>query len=121
MSHSIEQKRKKRKERVTINIKKLNKGQKPILYVFRSNKNIRAQIIDTIGNVLISVVSDAKQFDKELKNKKGVEIAEIIGGKIAKEALAKDIKEVVFNKGRYKYIGRIKAFCEGARKNGLLF
>jgi len=115
------EKRHKRKQRVTRSVKKFNKGQKPILNVFRSNKNIRAQIVGIDGKVLVSVASNIKELAKTLKGKSGIEIAKVMGEKMAKEAVGKKIKEVIFNKGSYRYIGRIQAFCEEARKNGLLF
>jgi len=115
------EKRKKRKERVTINVKKFNKGKKPVLSIFRSNKNLRAQIVDIDGKVLVSIASNSKELAKSLEGKSGIEVAQFIGSELAKKAVSKKITEVVFNKGSYRYIGRIKAFCEEARKNGLLF
>jgi len=91
----------------------------PRLSVFRSLKHINAQLIDdTAGKTLVSV------SDSELKAKKGtkkVEQALEVGKLIAKKALAKNIKAVVFDRAGYKYHGRIKAVAEGAREGGLKF
>jgi large subunit ribosomal protein L18 len=121
MSYSKIEKRIKRKERVTSNVKKHNKSNRPILTIFKSNKNISAQVIDITGKVLLSITSSAKKLADKLKGKSGIEIAKFIGAEIAKEAIKKNISEVVFNKGPYLYSGRIEAFCEEARKNGLKF
>ncbi|HSQ97239.1 MAG TPA: 50S ribosomal protein L18 [Rickettsiales bacterium] len=111
----------KRKVRNTLQIKENNKNRRNILNVFRSNKNIYAQIIDLNGNVLVSANSSGKEMEKLLAKKKGLEIASIIGEMLGKKAIENNIKEVVFNKGPYMYIGRIKALADGARKAGLVF
>ncbi len=111
----------KRKIRTTLQVKRNNKGKRNILNVFKSNKNIYAQIIDLCGNVLVSATSNSKSMKELLEGKTGVEIASIVGEELGKKAIAKNIKEVVFNKGPYMYIGRIKALAEGARKAGLDF
>ena len=111
----------KRRARNTLQIKKNNKGGRNILNVFKSNKNIYAQVIDLNGNVLVSATSNSKEMKEILKDKSGVEIAEVVGENIAKKAIEKNIKDVVFNKGPYMYIGRVKALAEGARKAGLNF
>lgn len=111
----------KRRVRNSLQIKKNNKNKRMILNVFRSNKNIYAQIIDLNGNVLVAAGSNGKEMEKLTAKKSGIEIAGIIGEAIAKKALEKNIKEVVFNKGPYLYIGRVKALAEAARKAGLIF
>ncbi len=91
---------------------------KPRLSVFRSNTKLYAQIIDdSKGHTLLSV------SEKELTDSKGtrVEKAAVLGELTAKKAIAKKIKQVVFDKGSYQYHGRVKAFAEGARKGGLQF
>ncbi len=90
----------------------------PRLCVFRSNKQISAQIIDdTTGTTLVSASS------KELKLANGgnVEAAKTVGEKIAELALAKGIKTVVFDRGGYLYHGRVEALAAGARDKGLEF
>lgn len=93
---------------------------KPRLNVFRSNKQIYAQIIDdTTGKTLCS----ASSLDKEinLKNGSNVEAATEVGTLVAKRALALNIEAVVFDRGGYLYHGRVKALAEAARAAGLKF
>lgn len=93
--------------------------EKPRLSVYRSNKYIYAQIIDDIKGKTIVGVS---QKNLSLKDKsKRVEKSKELGVLIAKKALVKKIKEVVFDRGSYKYHGRVKAVAEGAREGGLKF
>lgn len=90
----------------------------PRLSVFRSNMHFYAQIIDDKKAVtLVSI------HEKELGEKTGTKIvkAERLGEALAKKAVAKKIKTVVFDKGSYRYHGRVKAFAAGARKGGLEF
>ena len=111
----------KRKIRTTLQVKRNNKGKRNILNIFKSNKNIYAQIIDLQGNVLVSATSNSKEMKESLAKKSGIEIAEIVGEDLGKKAIAKNIKEVVFNKGPYMYIGRVKALADAARNKGLEF
>lgn len=111
----------KRRIRTALQVKRNNKSRRSILNVFRSNKNIYAQIIDLDGNVLVSATSSSKEMKDALAKKSGVEIAEFVGEDLGKKAIEKNIKEVVFNKGPYMYIGRVKALADGARKAGLNF
>ena len=109
-----------RKERTSRKIKKnLNK---PRLNVYRSNRHIYAQIIDDIKSETIAFASS---MDKELKDKikstKNIETSKIIGDLVAKRAIEKGVKEVVFDRGGRVYHGRIKAVAEGARAAGLKF
>lgn len=89
----------------------------PRLSVFRSNKHIFAQIIDdTKGKTLVSV------GDLSIKKKdKKENLARIVGMELAKLAKEKNIKKIIFDRGGYKYHGRIKALAEGAREAGLKF
>ncbi|MFA5228572.1 MAG: 50S ribosomal protein L18 [Candidatus Paceibacterota bacterium] len=90
-------------------------NDKPRLCVFRSNQFIYAQIIDN-GKTIISV-DDKKS---KLKDKK-IESSKKVGQIIAKKAIENKIEEVVFDRGGYKYHGRVKALAEGAREGGLKF
>lgn len=93
-------------------------SDKPRLSVFRSNESIYAQIIDdTMGKTLVGV--SEKNLGKATGTK--IEKAKALGVVLAKEAASKKIKTVVFDKGSYKYHGRVKAFAEGAREGGLVF
>jgi len=93
----------------------------PRLCVFRSNANIYAQIIDDVnGNTLVS----ASSLDKDIKsagNGGNKDAAASVGKLVAERALAKDIKEVVFDRGGYVYHGRVAALAEAAREAGLSF
>lgn len=109
------------KERNSYKIRKNNKGSRPILTVYKSNKNIYAQIIDMEGKVLVSFSSKTKETSKNFEGKTGLEIAKEVGKGIAEVAIKNNIKDVVFNKGPYLYIGRVKALAESARENGLNF
>ncbi len=105
-----------RKKRV--NSKLTGTAERPRLSVFRSLKHINVQIInDKIGETLVSA------NDLELKGKKGskVDKAKEVGKLIAKKALEKNIKKIVFDRAGYKYQGRVKAVAEGAREGGLEF
>ncbi len=104
-----------RKRRAIRTRSNISASLRPRLSVFRSNKYLYAQIIDKNGKVLVS--SNSKQYDGV---KKG-EAAEKLGADFAKEVLKKKIKDVVFDKGAYRFHGRIKAFADAARKEGLNF
>ena len=91
-------------------------GEKPRLAVFRSNRFLYAQVIDDeTGTTLASASS------KGLKGKSMMEGAVEVGKMIAKNATAKGIKAVVFDRGGFTYIGRIKALADAAREGGLSF
>ena len=92
---------------------------RPRLCVYRSLKHIYAQIIDDVNGVtLASASSLSKDFDADGGNKDG---AKKVGEQIAKNALAKGIKNVVFDRGGYLYHGRVKELADGAREGGLSF
>jgi len=117
MSREKIQQREKRKRRIRAKIS--GTAQIPRLSVFKSNLHIYAQIIDDeLGKTLVSA-SDL-QIKKTAKKTKS-QIAFQIGGEVAKKAKAKKIKKVVFDRGGFKFHGRIKAVADGARKTGLIF
>ena len=90
----------------------------PRLNVFRSNANIQAQIIDDVhGHTLVSASSEALK----LKNGGNLEAAKTVGAELAKKALEKNIKHVVFDRGGYLYTGRVQALADAAREGGLEF
>ena len=94
-------------------------AERPRLSVFRSEKNIYAQIIDdAAGCTLVSASSVEKGFEG---NGGKVEAAKKVGAKVAERALQKGIEEVVFDRGGYIYHGRVQALAEGAREGGLKF
>ena len=91
----------------------------PRLNVFRSNKNITAQLIDDVNGVtLVAAASNEKDFAANGGNGEG---ARKVGQLIAERAAAKGITEVVFDRGGYIYHGRVKELAEGAREGGLKF
>ena len=93
-------------------------AEAPRLCVYRSNKNIEAQIIDDVkGATLVASSSMALK----LENGSNVDAAKKVGEDIAKKALAKKIKKVVFDRSGYIYHGRVKALAEAAREAGLEF
>ena len=110
-------KRLKRHERVRKNL--YGTPERPRLCVYRSNKNISAQIIDDVNGVTLC---SASSMDKEFEGNGGnVEGARKGGAMVAKRAVEKGIAEVVFDRGGYLYHGRVKELAEGARENGLKF
>ena len=90
----------------------------PRLCVYRSNKNIEAQIIDDVKKVTLVASSS---MTLKLENGSNVEAAKAVGADLAKKALAKKVKKVVFDRSGYIYHGRVKALAEAARKAGLEF
>jgi len=113
---NIEQRRKARVRRV---IRERANGR-PRLSVFRSSKQIYAQIIDDEkGETLASASSIEKSNRDALKTGANIEAAKVVGKLIAERAAAKGVKEVVFDRGAYMYHGRVKALAEGAREGGL--
>lgn len=90
----------------------------PRLNVYRSNKNIYAQVIDDVAGV--TLVS-ASTLDSEVSGNTKTEQAALVGEVVAKRAVEKGIKEVVFDRGGYLYHGRVEALAEAARENGLDF
>ena len=108
----------KRTKRTRCKLKKVSNRKR--LTVFRSNKHLYAQIIDdTVGKTLASASTKEKNMDIDGKDRKS--LAEIIGKNIAKRSIEKGIKEVAFDKGKYKYHGLIKILADSARTEGLIF
>ena len=96
--------------------------ERPRLAVFRSNSHMYAQIIDdTVGNTLVAASTLDKDVKSELEQTDTVEAAAYLGKVIAKKALDKGIKTVVFDRGGYIYQGKIQALAESAREAGLEF
>ncbi|QQY79399.1 LSU ribosomal protein L18P [Keratinibaculum paraultunense] len=96
--------------------------ERPRLNVYRSNSHIYAQIIDdTNGHTLISASTLDKELKEKLSSTGNKEAARLVGELIGKRALEKGIEQVVFDRGGYKYHGRVKELAEGAREAGLKF
>ena len=111
----------KRRARVRRRLMRRN-VDRPRLSVFRSNKNISAQIIDDrAGRTLAAASSLEKELRESLKSGADKEAAATIGRLVAERAIANGVKEVVFDRGSYVYHGRVKALAEAARESGLAF
>lgn len=97
-------------------------SDRPRLNVFRSLNEIYVQVIDdTKGHTLLSASTVDKDLKKKFKGMTKKEQAKLVGQTIADRAKDQDIKSVVFDRGGYKYIGRVEALADGARENGLQF
>ena len=108
---------KKRAQRIRSKLKKVTSDRYRVS-IFRSSRNISAQIIDDKNNKTLVSASSLK--DKG-DNKKKIDLSAHIATLLAKKALEKKITKVYFDRGRYRYHGRIKIFAETLRKNGLNF
>ena len=109
----------KRKIRNRKKLKKVNSSKFRIT-VFKSSKNISAQIInDDIRKTIVSASSTEKEL-KKTKIKK-MDLTNMLGEILAKRAIEKKINNVYFDRGGYKYHGRVKAFADSLRKNGIKF
>ena len=97
-------------------------AERPRLAVFRSNNHMYAQIIDdTVGNTLVSASTLEKSVKSELEKTNNVDAAAYLGTVIAKKALEKGIKNVVFDRGGFIYQGKVAALADAAREAGLEF
>ena len=97
-------------------------AERPRLAVFRSNNHMYAQIIDdTVGNTLVAASTVEKAVSAELEKTNNVDAAACVGTVIAKKALEKGIKEVVFDRGGFVYHGKVQALADAAREAGLEF
>ena len=106
-----------RAERVRLRLKKMGSGR-PRLSVFRSARNIYAQVIDDANGVTLAAASS---LEAEVKKGSDKDAAAKVGALVAKRALEKGAKDVVFDRGGYIYHGRIKALADAAREAGLNF
>ncbi len=96
--------------------------QRPRLNVYRSSKNIYAQVIDDVnGNTLVAASSLDQPIKDQLSYGGNKEAAKLVGKLIGERAIKKGIKEVVFDRSGYLYHGRVKELAEGAREAGLKF
>ena len=110
-----------KKFRVRKKLKKVSKSDRFRLSVFRSAKNISAQIIDDRNNVTLLSVSSIEKDIKAINKKNKTELSKIVAEKLAKKAQEKKITKIYFDRGVYKYHGRVKIFAEILRKNGMEF
>ncbi len=97
-------------------------GGRPRLSVFRSGKNIYAQVIDDVGGRTLAAASTLdKDLREQLKSGADSDAATAVGKLVAERALAAGVSQVVFDRGSYLYHGRVKALAEAAREGGLAF
>ena len=112
--------RKRRHERIRTTV--IGTPDQPRLCIFRSLSNIYAQIIDDAsGKTVASASSLGAELKEQLKGKNKTQVAELVGSELARGAKEKGVSHVVFDRGGYKYHGRVKALAEAARKAGLKF
>lgn len=109
-----------RRDRIRNRIRKTVDGtaQRPRLAVFRSNKEIYAQLIDDVNGVTITAASSR---DKGISGENKSETAKAVGVAIAEKAVKAGVESVSFDRGGYLYHGRVKSLAEGAREGGLKF
>ena len=107
--------------RVRNNLKKVSKKERYRLSVSRSSKNISAQIIDDSNNITILSASSKDKSIKTLNKKNKTELSQVVAESLAKKALEKKITKIYFDRGFYKYHGRVKTFADTLRKNGMEF
>ncbi|HJL57987.1 MAG: 50S ribosomal protein L18 [Pelagibacteraceae bacterium] len=108
-----------RKNRTRFKLKKISSRKR--LSVFRSNNHLYAQIINDEQGITLACASTLEKTFQNKKNISKKELAEDLGKEIAKRSIKKGIKEVAFDKGKYKYHGIIKILAEAARAGGLDF
>ena len=108
-----------KKYRIRNKLKKVSRSERFRLSVSRSAKNISAQIIDDNLNKTLLSVSSVEKDIKSLKKTNKSELSKIVAEKLAKKVQEKNISKVYFDRGIYKYHGRVKTFAETLRKNGL--
>jgi large subunit ribosomal protein L18 len=114
--------KKERRERIKLRIRKRLRGssESPRMSVFRSNKEIYAQIVnDDDGKTIVSVSSRDKGIAGTKGNKS--EVAQMVGKAIAEKAIKEGVSQVVFDRNGYLYHGRVKSLAEAAREGGLKF
>ena len=110
-----------KKFRVRNKIKKVAKIDRYRLSVSRSAKNISAQIIDDMNNKTLLSASSIEKDIKTMKKTNKTEVSKLVAERLAKKAQEKKITKIYFDRGIYKYHGRVKIFAETLRKNGMEF
>ena len=110
-----------KKFRVTNKVKKVSSSDRFRLSISRSLKNISAQIIDDVKKITLVSCSSIEKEIKSMEKVNKTEVSKIVAEKLAKKAVEKKITKVYFDRGVYKYHGRVKVFAETLRKNGMEF
>lgn len=123
MNKNIIKNKKRNRHKVKIRTKISGTAEIPRLSVFRSSKRMYLQIIDDTQNktIVSADSSEIKENSKKKDENSKIRIAFKSGKLIAEKAIEKKIKQVIFDRGGYKYHGRVKAVAEGAREGGLKF
>ena len=109
-----------KKFRIRNKVKKVSSADRYRLSISRSSKNISAQIIDDTKKITLVSSSSIEKDIRNLKKNKS-ELSSLVAEKLAKKAQQKNITKIYFDRGMYKYHGRIKLFAETLRKNGMVF
>jgi large subunit ribosomal protein L18 len=110
-----------KKFRVSNKVKKVSNIDRYRLTVARSLKNISAQIIDDVNNVTLLSASSTEKDIKSMNKMNKTELSKVVAEKLAKKAQEKKITKIYFDRGIYKYHGRVKIFADTLRKNGMEF
>ena len=110
-----------KKFRVTNKVKKVSSPERFRLSISRSAKNISAQIIDDVKKVTLLSSSSVEKDIKSMNKVNKTELSKIVAEKLAKKAQEKKITKIYFDRGIYKYHGRVKVFADTLRKNGMEF
>ena len=112
---------KRKKFRVTNKVKKVASNDRFRLCISRSSKNISAQIIDDNKNITLISASPIEKDIKSKNKSNKTDLSKIVAEKLAKKAQEKKITKIYFDRGIYKYHGRVKVFAETLRENGMEF
>ena len=110
-----------KRHRVSNKVKNVSGSDRFRLTLFRTSKNISAQIIDDTKNVTLLSASSVEKEVKSLKKANKTELSKIVAERLAKKAQEKKITKIYFDRSIYKYHGRVKIFAETLRKNGMEF
>ena len=112
---------KRKRFRVSNKVKKVASNDRYRLSISRSSKNISAQIIDDLKNITLLAASSVEKDIRTGEKMNKTELSKIVAEKLAKKAQEKKITKIYFDRGIYKYHGRVKVFAETLRKNGMEF
>jgi len=110
-----------KKYRISNKVKKVASVDRYRLTVSRSSKNISAQIIDDVNNITLLSASSVEKDIKSMNKTNKTELSKIVAEKLAIKAKEKKITKIYFDRGIFKYHGRVKAFADTLRKNGMEF
>ena len=122
MDHQKAKQRRQLRRRLHVRRNIVGTAERPRLSVFRSSKHIYAQLVDDLSGVTLAAVSSvAKDVKTGTPYGGNIKAAAVVGKKLAETAKAKGIQKAAFDRGHYRYHGRIKALADAAREGGLQF